>query len=61
MYLTDHQLNMHAIGVIIGVSSLAQCEQNLKAVEQGPLPQPIVEALDKAWGIAVVKVPPYYR
>ncbi|KAI7849550.1 Aldo/keto reductase [Circinella umbellata] len=48
-------------GIIIGVSSLAHCEQNLKAVEQGPLPQFIVDALDKAWEIAVVKVPPYYR
>ncbi|KAI9489969.1 Aldo/keto reductase [Zychaea mexicana] len=48
-------------GVIIGVSSLVQCEQNLKAVEQGPLPQTIVDALDDAWEVAVVKCPPYYR
>ncbi|KAI8144791.1 Aldo/keto reductase [Fennellomyces sp. T-0311] len=48
-------------GVIIGVSSLAQTEQNLKAVEQGPLPQVVLDALDEAWEIAIVKCPPYFR
>jgi aflatoxin B1 aldehyde reductase len=39
-------------GIIIGVSSEAQLEGNLKDVEKGPLPQEVLEALDEAWKIA---------
>lgn len=48
-------------GVIIGTSSMAHTEQNLKAVEQGPLPEHILDALNAAWEVAMVKCPPYYR
>ncbi|KAI9316046.1 NADP-dependent oxidoreductase domain-containing protein [Dichotomocladium elegans] len=48
-------------GIIIGASSVAQVEQNLKAVEQGPLPEAILNALDDAWKIALVNCPPYFR
>lgn len=36
-------------GVIIGVSSLAQLESNLKDLEKGPLPDDVIKALDEAW------------
>ena len=36
-------------GVIIGVSSLAQLESNLKDLEKGPLPDDVLKALDAAW------------
>lgn len=36
-------------GVVLGVSSLAQLEQNLDAMEAGPLPEAVVQALDAAW------------
>ncbi|KAF9737839.1 hypothetical protein PMIN06_009012 [Paraphaeosphaeria minitans] len=36
-------------GVIIGISSYEQLEQNVEAFEKGPLPQPLVDVLDKAW------------
>ena len=36
-------------GVIIGVSSLAQLESNLRDLEKGPLPQEVVDVLDNAW------------
>lgn len=36
-------------GVIIGVSSLAQLERNLKDLEKGPLPDDVIKALDEAW------------
>ena len=36
-------------GVIIGVSSLDQLEQNLKDLEKGPLPEDVLNALDQAW------------
>ncbi|KFX88033.1 hypothetical protein V490_07877 [Pseudogymnoascus sp. VKM F-3557] len=35
--------------VILGVSSLAQLEQNLDAMEGGPLPEAVTKALDEAW------------
>lgn len=36
-------------GIIIGVSSLAQLESNLKDIEKGPLPEEVVKVLDEAW------------
>jgi aflatoxin B1 aldehyde reductase len=36
-------------GVIIGVSSLEQLDENLADCEKGPLPQEVLDALDKAW------------
>jgi aflatoxin B1 aldehyde reductase len=39
-------------GVIIGISSLPQLEENLKHLEKGPLPEEVVKALDEAWAIA---------
>ncbi|KAK5659886.1 hypothetical protein OQA88_13349 [Cercophora sp. LCS_1] len=39
-------------GVIIGVSSAEQLEENLTALEKGPLPEEVVQALDQAWLIA---------
>ena len=39
-------------GVIIGVSSMAQLESNLRDLQKGPLPDEVVEALDNAWLIA---------
>ncbi|KAK0755072.1 NADP-dependent oxidoreductase domain-containing protein [Schizothecium vesticola] len=39
-------------GVIIGVSSVEQLEQNLDHLEKGPLPEEVVRALDEAWLIA---------
>lgn len=38
-------------GVIVGISSQAQLEQNLKDLEKGPLPDEVVKALDEAWMI----------
>jgi aflatoxin B1 aldehyde reductase len=39
-------------GLVIGVSSLEQLEMNLKAVEEGKLPESVVKALDDAWAVA---------
>jgi aflatoxin B1 aldehyde reductase len=39
-------------GVIIGVSSEQQLEQNLKDLEKGPLPEEVLKALDEAWLVA---------
>jgi aflatoxin B1 aldehyde reductase len=48
-------------GIIIGVSSLAQLESNLKDAKKGPLPQEVVDALDEAWKIAQRDTPNYWH
>lgn len=39
-------------GIIIGVSSVAQLENNLDNLEKGPLPEEVVQALDEAWQVS---------
>ncbi|KJZ73164.1 hypothetical protein HIM_07361 [Hirsutella minnesotensis 3608] len=39
-------------GILIGVSSVQQLENNLDNLEKGPLPEEIVQALDEAWAIS---------
>ncbi|KAB8211328.1 NADP-dependent oxidoreductase domain-containing protein [Aspergillus parasiticus] len=48
-------------GIIVGVSSFAQLESNLKDVQKGPLPEEVVEALDKAWLISKPTAPNYWH
>ncbi|KAK0108405.1 hypothetical protein ONS95_003213 [Cadophora gregata] len=48
-------------GVIIGVSSLAQLDQNLKDCEKGPLPEEVLQALDKAWKVSQPDTPNYWH
>ncbi|KAI9889481.1 MAG: Aflatoxin B1 aldehyde reductase member 2 [Vezdaea aestivalis] len=48
-------------GVIIGVSSVAQLQSNLKDLEKGPLPDEVVKALDQGWLIAKAESPVYWH
>ncbi|KAI9369196.1 NADP-dependent oxidoreductase domain-containing protein [Aspergillus egyptiacus] len=48
-------------GIIIGVSSFSQLESNLEDVQKGPLPEEVVEALDKAWLITKPTTPNYWH
>ena len=48
-------------GIIIGASSLAHLESNLKDLEKGPLPQEILDAADAAWRTAKVDTAPYWH
>ena len=48
-------------GVIIGVSSYAQLEGNLKDLEKGPLPEEVVKVLDEAWLITKPTTPNYWH
>jgi aflatoxin B1 aldehyde reductase len=48
-------------GVIIGVSSLEQLDQNLTLLEKGPLPEELVKALDEAWAISKADTAPYWH
>ncbi|KAH7310729.1 aflatoxin B1 aldehyde reductase member 2 [Stachybotrys elegans] len=48
-------------GLIIGISSYGQLEQNIQACEKGSLPDEVVEALDRAWDTARGDAPTYLR
>ncbi|KAL4879389.1 NADP-dependent oxidoreductase domain-containing protein [Aspergillus karnatakaensis] len=48
-------------GIIIGVSSFSQLESNIKDVQKGPLPEEVVQALDKAWLITKPTTPNYWH
>jgi len=48
-------------GLIIGVSNIEQLESNLKDAEKGPLPQEVLDALDKAWLVSKPDTPNYWH
>ncbi|KAK9359831.1 NADP-dependent oxidoreductase domain-containing protein [Lipomyces starkeyi] len=48
-------------GIIIGVSSLTQMEEDMSAIEKRPLPEDVVESLDKAWRLVKSDVTPYWH
>ncbi|XP_004850495.1 aflatoxin B1 aldehyde reductase member 2 [Heterocephalus glaber] len=47
--------------VILGMSSLEQLQQNLAAVEEGPLEPAVVEAFDQGWHLLAHECPNYFR
>lgn len=47
--------------IIIGASKLSQLEQNIAAVNGGPLPQELVDAFAKAWATTKADAPQYFR
>ncbi|KAL1858805.1 hypothetical protein VTK73DRAFT_7793 [Phialemonium thermophilum] len=51
----------NADGVIIGVSSAQQLEENLNHLEKGPLPEDVVQSLDEAWLVAKAEAPNYFH
>ncbi|XP_056128859.1 aflatoxin B1 aldehyde reductase member 3 [Lampris incognitus] len=48
-------------GVIIGMSSMEQLQQNLSASEEGPLDHRVVEAFRQAWDLVAHECPNYFR
>ncbi|KAK7699097.1 hypothetical protein SLS64_011874 [Diaporthe eres] len=48
-------------GVVVGVSNSQQLQENLRDFEKGPLPEDVVEALDRAWLVAKATAAPYWR
>ncbi|PTB54740.1 hypothetical protein M431DRAFT_508149 [Trichoderma harzianum CBS 226.95] len=48
-------------GIIIGVSNIAQLENNLDNAEKGPLPEEVVKALDEAWAISKAESTNYWH
>ncbi|KAF2484020.1 NADP-dependent oxidoreductase domain-containing protein [Neohortaea acidophila] len=48
-------------GIIIGMSSIQQLEQNLKGLEGGPLPEEVLKKLDEAWLITKPNTANYWH
>ncbi|KAI0153160.1 aflatoxin B1 aldehyde reductase member 2 [Xylariaceae sp. FL1272] len=48
-------------GIIIGISSYDQLDNNLDALEKGPLPSDVVKALDEAWMIVKPEAANYWH
>jgi aflatoxin B1 aldehyde reductase len=48
-------------GIIIGVSSRAQLEGNLRDLEKPALPEEVVQALDAAWRVCKGTAPNYWH
>lgn len=48
-------------GVIIGMSTMEQLQQNLAAAEEGPLEERVVAAFDEAWNLVAHDCPNYFR
>ncbi|KAF7190624.1 Aflatoxin B1 aldehyde reductase member 2 [Pseudocercospora fuligena] len=49
-------------GIVIGVSSIEQLRVNLDCLEEGPLPDAVVKALDEAWvKVTKAECPLYWR
>ncbi|KAK1977474.1 aldo/keto reductase [Colletotrichum cereale] len=48
-------------GIIIGISSVQQLEDNLNQLEKGPLPNEVVQALDQAWAISKADTTNYWH
>jgi aflatoxin B1 aldehyde reductase len=48
-------------GVIIGVSSIQQLEDNLNQLEKGPLPDEVVQALESAWLVSKADTANYWH
>ncbi|XP_006642010.3 aflatoxin B1 aldehyde reductase member 3 [Lepisosteus oculatus] len=48
-------------GVIIGMSTMEQLQENLDASQEGPLDPVVVEAFKKAWDLVAHECPNYFR
>lgn len=48
-------------GVIIGMSTMEQLQENLAAAEEGPLKQEVVDAFKSGWDLMAHECPNYFR
>ncbi|KAJ5613397.1 Aflatoxin B1 aldehyde reductase member 2 [Penicillium lagena] len=48
-------------GILIGVSSFDQLETNLRDLQKGPLPEEVLQVLDKAWMVTKPTSPNYWH
>lgn len=48
-------------GVIIGMSTVEQLQENLAAAEEGPLKLEVVDAFKRGWDLTAHECPNYFR
>ena len=62
-WLTHHSVLKSDLGdaVILGASKVQHLEDNLVDVEKGPLPEEVVNSLERAWLIAKGSAPKYWH
>lgn len=48
-------------GILIGISSVSQLEENLTHLEKGPLPDEVLQAVDQAWEVNRAESVPYWH
>ena len=48
-------------GILLGASKISQLEQNIHAIEAGPLPETITSVFEAAWDVAKADSPDYFR
>ncbi|XP_013009431.2 aflatoxin B1 aldehyde reductase member 3-like [Cavia porcellus] len=61
MYHHSQLQGTHGDAVILGMSSVKQLQENLAAVEEGPLEPAVVEAFDQGWHLVAHDCPNYFR
>ncbi|XP_049734063.1 aflatoxin B1 aldehyde reductase member 2-like [Elephas maximus indicus] len=61
MYHHSQLQSARGDAVILGMSSLEQLQQNLRASEEGPLEPAVVDAFDQAWHLVAHECPNYFR
>ncbi|EPQ58870.1 Aldo/keto reductase [Gloeophyllum trabeum ATCC 11539] len=62
-WVSHHSLlkREHGDAILIGASSVQHIEQNLIDLEQGPLPDEVIKALDNAWAAVKGIATPYFH
>ncbi|XP_029287697.1 LOW QUALITY PROTEIN: aflatoxin B1 aldehyde reductase member 3 [Cottoperca gobio] len=48
-------------GVVLGMSTIEQLQQNMAAAEEGPLDEKVVSAFNEAWNLVAHECPSYFR
>ncbi|KAG7478414.1 hypothetical protein MATL_G00080620 [Megalops atlanticus] len=61
MYHHSQLKGEHGDGVIIGMSSMEQLQENLSATQEGPLDPTVVQAFKQAWDLVAHECPNYFR
>jgi len=59
-WLQHHSALVPSDAVILGASNIRQLESNMAAAEGGPLPEPVLAAIDEVWKIVALSAKKYW-
>jgi len=59
-WVVYHSVLQDGDGVVLGASKVSQMEKTLTDIKKGPLPDEVVEAIEKMWSIVEPVAPKYY-